>query len=58
MLNLTLGNFTHFLIGALALIKAVFTNQDLPFILWVFCGIYVVFAIAFSIINFTHPLKE
>lgn len=55
---IALGNFTHFLVGGLALIKAVFSNQDLPIVIWVLCAIYVVFAVFFGIITFTHPLKE
>lgn len=55
--SIALGNFTHFLIGALALVKAILSNQGLPIPLWVLCGIYVVFAVVFGLINFTHPLK-
>jgi len=55
---IALGNLAHFLIGALALVKAVFSNQDLPVIMWSLAVFYVIYAILFSIIAFTHPLKE
>ncbi len=55
---ISIGNFTHFLIGSLALVKAVFAGQDLPNALWVLCAVYVAFAVLFGIITFTHPLKE
>jgi len=55
---IALGNFTHFLIGALALTKAIFSNQNLPMIMWALCAIYILFAILFGMITFTHPLKK
>jgi hypothetical protein len=55
---IALGNFAHFLIGALALTKAVFASPELPTILIMLSGIYLVFAITFAVIHFSHPLKE
>ncbi|WP_296702123.1 hypothetical protein [Algoriphagus sp.] len=54
---IAIGNFSHFIIGALALIKFSFNNLDsIPIlILTVF---YAVFAVIFSLIVFTHPLKS
>ncbi|MCE2994913.1 MAG: hypothetical protein ACK5RG_16400 [Cyclobacteriaceae bacterium] len=48
-----IGNLSHFTIGALALLKS--ASQPL---LWVVATVYVVFAVAFGIIFFTHPVKE
>ncbi len=53
---IAIGNFTHFLIGSLALLKSVSTNLDAIPIL-IFTGIYTVFALIFGLIVFTHPLK-
>ena len=55
---ITLGNFTHFLIGALALVKSVFSNQDLPVVIWGLTAFYLAYAVLFAVITFTHPLKE
>jgi hypothetical protein len=53
---IAIGNLTHFVIGALALVKEYFSNQQ-PNVL-IPAIIYVVFAILFSIIFFTHPVKS
>lgn len=52
---LAIGNLTHFLIGALALIKYAFAAPNAA--VWVAAGIYSLFAILFAIVFFTHPLK-
>ena len=53
---LAIGNFSHFLIGALALLKYAFTTQNL-WMVWVQAIIYSVLAIFFGGVFFTHPLK-
>jgi len=54
---IAIGNFTHFLIGALALLK--FSSNILGSIpILIFTAIYSVFAVIFSLIVFTHPLKS
>ena len=51
---IALGNFTHFVIGALALIKLVMHHT--PSIIWlVITALYSIFAILFGYILFTHP---
>jgi threonine/homoserine/homoserine lactone efflux protein len=52
---IALGNFTHFLIGGLALGKALFSNPELPILIWILGGFYLLFAVIFWIITFTHP---
>ncbi|HEY6435840.1 MAG TPA: hypothetical protein VIY47_04565 [Ignavibacteriaceae bacterium] len=52
---IALANFIHFVIGSLALIKALMVNPDLPFSIWVIASIYTVFAISFAFINFKNP---
>jgi len=53
---IAIGNLCHFTMAALALMKAYFRVQQnvllIPMIL------YVIFAIAFAWIFFTHPIKE
>ena len=53
---LAVGNFAHFLIGALALLKYALAVQGL-WLVWVFAVVYLLLAIVFGIVLFTHPLK-
>ena len=53
---LAIGNFTHFLIGALGLLKFAYAAQN-SYLVWTFAIIYTIFAILFGIVLFTHPLK-
>jgi hypothetical protein len=52
---IAIANFTHFVIGALTLLKAISNNPILPYFIWVLAGIYAVFAILFGVIFFKHP---
>lgn len=54
---LCLGNFLHFAIAGLALIKAAFRNPDLKYIL-IAAIAYAIFAILFGFVLFTSPLKN
>jgi hypothetical protein len=54
---LAIGNFTHFFIGALGLIKFAYAAQN-SYAVWTFAIIYTIFAILFGIVLFTHPLKK
>ncbi len=49
------ANFTHFFIGALALIKAVPQSHNLPPLIWAVTFGYAVFATLFGFILFRHP---
>lgn len=49
------ANFTHFIIGALALIKGLIANHDLSYFFWVLAGVYAVFALLFGLILFRNP---
>ena len=53
---LAMGNFVHFMVGALALLKFAFSAPNL-WAVWVAMIIYAIFAILFGIVLFTHPLK-
>lgn len=48
------GNFMHFVVGALALMKGVLKNSDLSFV-WVAALIYSAFAVAFGMVIFMRP---
>ena len=52
-----IGNFTHFLIGALALAKLGFKNMSLTYIL-ISTIIYSLFAILFGYVLFTNPVSK
>jgi len=52
-----MGNFLHFFAVAMALIKAVIASRQGPTIL-VLTLCYVVFAIWFGLVVFTHPLRN
>lgn len=55
---IAVANFAHFMIGGLALVKAVFSIPALPEATWIFTFMYVVFAVFFGVILFRNPLKE
>lgn len=50
-----IGNFIHFLIGGLALIKLVLHNANWTYI--GVCAIYLIFALLFGWIFFTDPIS-
>ncbi len=50
------GNVTHFVIGALALIKGISLHGSL--LLWIAAVIYGIFAAAFTITMYSHPKTE
>ena len=52
-----MGNFLHFMVGALALLKGYF-SAPVSGVLLGATGIYTIFAISFTIVLFTHPLKR
>ncbi|SFS69720.1 hypothetical protein [Lutibacter maritimus] len=51
----TVANFAHFLIAALALLKGIISNPELPFVIWGLAIVYVIFGCLFGIILFVHP---
>jgi hypothetical protein len=54
---LAIGNFTHFLVGALALVKAAMHFPASKY-LWLAAIIYSLFAVLFGTIFFTNPAKR
>lgn len=53
---LAMGNFVHFLVGALAFLKYAFSNAVSPAV-WVLVIVYSSFAVLFGYIFLTHPSK-
>ncbi len=53
---LAMGNFIHFVAGALALIKAVINDGAVSYT-WIITVCYAAFAILFGIVSFTSPAK-
>jgi hypothetical protein len=53
---IAIGNFCHFAMGALALIKGFFSDHAL--VLLAMGLIYSIFAICFAIVLFSHPVKQ
>lgn len=52
---LSMGNFAHFGIGGIALIKAFINNSDTSKYILILAIIYLLFAIAFGVVSFTNP---
>ena len=50
---IVVGNVTHFLIGALALIKGIMLHGNV--LLWSAAVVYTLFAAAFTITMYSHP---
>lgn len=55
---LSIGNFSHFLIAGLALLKATFSSITTSTYIYGLTTIYLVFAILFGYVLFTHPIKN
>jgi uncharacterized membrane protein YtjA (UPF0391 family) len=52
-----IGNFTHFMISALALTKLSFNGVS-PSYIWIAAIVYSIFAILFGFIFFTNPVMK
>ncbi len=52
---LTMGNFAHFLIAGIAIVKAAVSNSITSKYILILVIIYLLFAIAFGIVAFTNP---
>jgi len=51
-----IGNFTHFTIGALSLVKGVAAETQVHIVVWILAALYCLFAILFGIIFFGKGL--
>ncbi len=54
---LAMGNFMHFVVGFLALIKVAINNPANLYI-WIAAMLYFVFAVLFGFVAFTAPAKK
>jgi hypothetical protein len=54
---LSMGNFAHFFIAALALIKSAIHYHFTSKYIWALTIIYCLFAVAFAFVSFTNPKK-
>ena len=52
---LSMGNFAHFLIACIAIVKAAISNSITSKYILILVIIYLLFAIAFGIVAFTNP---
>ena len=52
----SIANFTHYMIGALALIKGLLSSPGLPVIFWILAVLYIVFAVVFGFIFNRNPV--
>ena len=55
---IAVANLTHFLIGGIALTKAVLSNHQLPLFLSVIAGIYSITACVYGFVISHHPGKQ
>lgn len=53
---IVVGNVTHFLIGALALVKGITLHNSI--LLWIAAAVYAVFAAAFTLVMYTQPTQK
>ena len=50
-----IGNFTHFLIGGLALVKFVLHATNGTSFIWAWATVYLIFSVLFGYVLFTNP---
>ena len=55
---IAIGNFAHFFIGAIALIKAILADANMPVAIWILAAIYSLFAILFGVMFNRHPSAQ
>lgn len=52
-----MGNFTHFFIGGITLIKVAFSYPEMP-LLWIIATIYGTFGTLFALVAFGNPFSK
>lgn len=52
-----MGNFTHFFIGGITLIKVAFSSPEMP-LLWIIATIYGTFGTLFALVAFGNPFSK
>ena len=52
---IVVANLTHFVVAVLVLIKGIYTNPSLSYIIWIITIFYSIFTILFGIVILKHP---
>ena len=52
---IAIANFSHFFIAGMAILKGLFAQPQLPYLMWAAGLTYLLFAIYFGLISFRHP---
>lgn len=55
---IAIANFTHFLMGSLALVKTIIGNPGLNSGFWILAALYVIFTILFGLMLNRNPAKK
>ncbi|RYY66689.1 MAG: hypothetical protein EOO12_03470 [Chitinophagaceae bacterium] len=55
---IAIGNFAHFLVGGLALLKGLLRQPELPRSLWVLAGLYILFGACFGWLFLHAPVNR
>lgn len=55
---IALANFAHFLIGGIALIKAILHHENLPLLFSIVTGCYIILAIVFGLLLRRQPTTK
>ncbi|EMR03072.1 hypothetical protein [Cesiribacter andamanensis] len=53
---IAVANFSHFMIGALALVKVLWAGTSAHPLFWGLTGLYGLFALSYGVLLFRHPL--
>jgi hypothetical protein len=55
---LAIGNFSHFLIAGIALVKFSLHDSNPPACVYILAILYTLFAISFGLVLLRHPIKD
>ena len=55
---IAIANLAHFLIGGLAMIKALMNHPALPWVIAIIAGLYLAFALVFGVLFFRTPVPS
>lgn len=55
---IVMGNFAHFFVVGISLIKVLMSTPGLPKIVWAAGAVYVVFGLIFMTLLFRHPIRS
>ena len=55
---ISIANFSHYLVGGLAILKSLVKQPDLPSIIWILGGVYCLFGLLFGIVFNQSPVGK